>query len=127
MTESINHFARLAAINVSEHIERKGGFAYLSWPYAVCSDTLIAARRAKWLMDSVMLISMGANKNARRSGWSYGREGRMKAAQAAIAMACGQGAASDVLSTKSAAFCAMDAAVKTKRLSWRRASSQWAM
>ena len=35
MTESINHFARLAAINVSEHIERKGGFAYLSWPYAV--------------------------------------------------------------------------------------------
>ena len=27
MTESINHFARLAAINVSEHIERKGGFA----------------------------------------------------------------------------------------------------
>ena len=35
MTESTNHFARLAAINVSEHIERKGGFAYLSWPYAV--------------------------------------------------------------------------------------------
>ena len=51
----------------------------------------------------------------------------MKAVQAAIAMACGQGAASDVPSTKSAAFCAMDAAVKTKRLSWRRASSQWAM
>jgi hypothetical protein len=35
MTESVNHFARLSAINVSEHIERKGGFAYLSWPFAV--------------------------------------------------------------------------------------------
>lgn len=35
MTDSVNHFARLSAINVSEHIERKGGFAYLSWPFAV--------------------------------------------------------------------------------------------
>jgi len=35
MSESVNHFARLSAINVSEHIERKGGFAYLSWPFAV--------------------------------------------------------------------------------------------
>ena len=32
---SENYFARLSAINVSEHIERKGGFAYLSWPFAV--------------------------------------------------------------------------------------------
>ena len=32
---SDNYFARLSAINVSEHIERKGGFAYLSWPFAV--------------------------------------------------------------------------------------------
>ena len=30
-----NYFARLNQINVSEHIERKGDFAYLSWPYAV--------------------------------------------------------------------------------------------
>ena len=30
-----NYFARLNQINVSEHIERKGGFAYLSWPFAV--------------------------------------------------------------------------------------------
>ena len=30
-----NYFARLNQINVSEHIERKNGFAYLSWPYAV--------------------------------------------------------------------------------------------
>ena len=30
-----NQFARLSAINVSDHIEKKGGFAYLSWPFAV--------------------------------------------------------------------------------------------
>jgi len=30
-----NYFARLNQINVSDHIERKGEFAYLSWPYAV--------------------------------------------------------------------------------------------
>ena len=30
-----NYFARLNQINVSDHIERKGDFAYLSWPYAV--------------------------------------------------------------------------------------------
>ena len=30
-----NYFARLNEINVSAHIERKGDFAYLSWPFAV--------------------------------------------------------------------------------------------
>ena len=30
-----NYFARLNPINVSDHLERKGEFAYLSWPYAV--------------------------------------------------------------------------------------------
>ena len=35
MTDTINHFARLNAINVNEHVEKKGGFSYLSWPYAV--------------------------------------------------------------------------------------------
>jgi len=30
-----NSFARLNQINVSDHIERKGDFAYLSWPFAV--------------------------------------------------------------------------------------------
>src|SRR5216684_2555851 len=30
-----NYFARLNQVNVSDHIERKGEFAYLSWPYAV--------------------------------------------------------------------------------------------
>lgn len=35
MSDSINHFARLSAINVSDHVEKKGGFSYLSWPFAV--------------------------------------------------------------------------------------------
>jgi hypothetical protein len=30
-----NHFARLNQINVSDHLEKKGEFSYLSWPYAV--------------------------------------------------------------------------------------------
>lgn len=30
-----NYFSQLAQINVNEHIERKGQFSYLSWPYAV--------------------------------------------------------------------------------------------
>ncbi|MEJ7671103.1 MAG: DUF1071 domain-containing protein [Casimicrobiaceae bacterium] len=30
-----NYFARLNQINVSAHLEKKGEFSYLSWPYAV--------------------------------------------------------------------------------------------
>lgn len=30
-----NYFAELSAINVNDHVEKKGGFSYLSWPYAV--------------------------------------------------------------------------------------------
>ena len=30
-----NSFARLNQINVSNHIEKKGEFSYLSWPFAV--------------------------------------------------------------------------------------------
>src|SRR2546428_12660417 len=30
-----NYFARLHQINVSAHIEKKGEFSYLSWPFAV--------------------------------------------------------------------------------------------
>lgn len=30
-----NYFVRLNAVNVSEHIDKKGNFSYLSWPYAV--------------------------------------------------------------------------------------------
>lgn len=42
-----NHFARLNQINVSEHIERKGDFAYLSWPYAV-AQLRLADPTAYW-------------------------------------------------------------------------------
>lgn len=47
MSEFINHFARLSAINVSEHIERKGGFSYLSWPFAV-AQLRLAEPTASW-------------------------------------------------------------------------------
>lgn len=42
-----NYFARLNAINVSDHIEKKGGFAYLSWPFAV-SQLRMADPTATW-------------------------------------------------------------------------------
>jgi hypothetical protein len=47
MTEIVNHFARLFAINVSDHIEKKAGFSYLSWPYAV-SQLRLADPLATW-------------------------------------------------------------------------------
>jgi hypothetical protein len=42
-----NYFARLNQINVSEHIERKGDFAYLSWPFAV-AQLRLADPQAFW-------------------------------------------------------------------------------
>jgi hypothetical protein len=44
---SDNYFARLSAINVSEHIERKAGHAYLSWPFAV-AQLRLAEPTATW-------------------------------------------------------------------------------
>ncbi|MFP7288041.1 DUF1071 domain-containing protein [Shouchella clausii] len=35
MKKMANHFEKLAAIDVSEHVERKGNFSYLSWAWAV--------------------------------------------------------------------------------------------
>ncbi|BAD65396.1 phage-related protein [Shouchella clausii KSM-K16] len=35
MKKMTNHFEKLAAIDVSEHVERKGNFSYLSWAWAV--------------------------------------------------------------------------------------------
>jgi len=32
---SDNYFSALASVNVKDHVEKKGGFSYLSWPYAV--------------------------------------------------------------------------------------------
>lgn len=30
-----NYFTELNAVDVSKHVEKKGGFSYLSWPYAI--------------------------------------------------------------------------------------------
>ncbi|MDP3519897.1 MAG: DUF1071 domain-containing protein [Hydrogenophaga sp.] len=40
-------FARLYAVNVNEHVEKKGGFSYLSWPYAV-AQLRLADPSATW-------------------------------------------------------------------------------
>lgn len=47
MTKPDNYFARLNAINVNEHIEKKGGFSYLSWPFAV-TQLRLADPAATW-------------------------------------------------------------------------------
>lgn len=47
MTEQVNYFARLNSINVSDNVEKKGGFSYLSWPYAV-SQLRLADPTATW-------------------------------------------------------------------------------
>jgi hypothetical protein len=40
-------FARLSGINVNEHVEKKGQFSYLSWPYAV-AQLRLADPTATW-------------------------------------------------------------------------------
>ena len=40
-------FARLYGINVNEYVEKKGGFSYLSWPYAV-AQLRLADPTASW-------------------------------------------------------------------------------
>lgn len=42
-----NYFSRLNAINVNDHIEKKGQFAYLSWPFAV-AQLRLADPTATW-------------------------------------------------------------------------------
>ena len=42
-TSNENYFVTLSKVNVSQHIERKGDFAYLSWPFAV-GGMLLGAR-----------------------------------------------------------------------------------
>ena len=42
-----NYFARLNQINVSEHLEKKGEFSYLSWPFAV-AQLRLADSTASW-------------------------------------------------------------------------------
>jgi hypothetical protein len=42
-----NYFARLNQINVSDHVEKKGEFSYLSWPFAV-AQLRLADPEACW-------------------------------------------------------------------------------
>ncbi|CAG0980757.1 hypothetical protein BURK1_01731 [Burkholderiales bacterium] len=42
-----NYFTRLSQINVNEHVEKKGQFSYLSWPYAV-AQLRLADPAASW-------------------------------------------------------------------------------
>ena len=45
--EKQNYFAQLAAINVNQHLEKKGQFSYLSWPFAV-SQLRLFDETATW-------------------------------------------------------------------------------
>ena len=47
MSEQINTFRSLFQIDVSNHVEKKGQFAYLSWPFAV-SQLRLADPTAAW-------------------------------------------------------------------------------
>src|SRR4030095_677581 len=42
-----NYFTRLNQINVSDHLEKKGEFSYLSWPFAV-AQLRLADPTASW-------------------------------------------------------------------------------
>ncbi len=46
-TSNDNYFARLNAIDISEHVERKGQFNYLSWAWAV-KELRLAEPTATW-------------------------------------------------------------------------------
>lgn len=45
-----NYFTQLSTVNVSEHIEKKGQFNYLSWPYAVAQLRMFD-ETATWLIQ----------------------------------------------------------------------------
>src|SRR5665647_1200452 len=47
MSHTENYFTKLNSINVSEHIEKKGQFSYLSWPFAV-AQLRLADPTATW-------------------------------------------------------------------------------
>lgn len=44
-----NYFARLSQIDVSAHVEKKGAFSYLSWPFAV-AQLRLADPQALWVV-----------------------------------------------------------------------------
>ena len=59
-TPAGNYFAALSAINVSAHIEKKGGFSYLSWPFAV-SQLRLADPLAAWEVKRFAELKVGDN------------------------------------------------------------------
>ena len=57
-TGTSNHYTELAAINVSGHIEKKNGMAYLSWAWAV--DQLMRLDpQANWAFREPMIYPDG--------------------------------------------------------------------
>ena len=50
MQQANNYFSQLAGIDVSAHVEHKGPFSYLSWPYAVAQLRQFDAE-ATWEAD----------------------------------------------------------------------------
>jgi len=67
-----NYFAELAKINVNEHIERKGQFSYLSWPYAVAQLRQFDPR-ANWeVRRFTACLNLGHRSRCLRRG---GRDG----------------------------------------------------
>jgi hypothetical protein len=53
---SPHQFAELIKLNVNDHIERKNGLAYLSWPYAV-GELMKADPSATWTFGEPKLFS----------------------------------------------------------------------
>lgn len=48
-----NNFVKLASINVNDHVEKKNGLSYLSWPFAV-SELMKADPLANWTFHEPM-------------------------------------------------------------------------
>ncbi|HEX6004761.1 MAG TPA: DUF1071 domain-containing protein [Burkholderiales bacterium] len=84
-----NYFARLNQISVSEHIEKKGDFSYLSWPFAV-AQLRLADPAASWevrrfdglpyLKTETGYFVEGQPRDAARHGARAGRTGGVRTA-----------------------------------------------
>lgn len=58
-SENVNNFSKLAAINVSGHIEKKNGLSYLSWAWAV--DQLMRLDpQANWVFREPVIYPDGS-------------------------------------------------------------------
>lgn len=57
-TETVNRFVEFASINVNEHVKKKVGLSYLSWPWAV-DQLLRSDPLACWEYDSPTAFADG--------------------------------------------------------------------